>query len=848
MRFARRAHFSRSIELVVTIALVLAFSPTLPAGAATKEHGVPGEVRGVHAFLDESRATVRWKAPLSNGGSPIKHYRAVSHPSGFKCTTLKTTCSFAGLKIATKYSFTVFAANKYGNGPMSVPSNPITASSPGGTTGSPPPPPPPAPTPPPATPPPSGGGGGGGGAPPPTSYTVTFNANGGSGSMTSETSSTEVALTTNTFTYSGYTFDDWNTAANGLGTSYANEATYPFTASVTLYAQWTSAPSFTVTFDANGGSGTMASETSSSPEALSANTFTFAGYSFTSWNTMANGMGTAYGPGATYPFNASMTLYAQWTAIPGFTVTFNANGGSGSMAVETSSTAEALTTNSFTYSGYTFDDWNTDSDGLGTAYANDATYPFTSSVTLYAQWTAIPGFTVTFIANGGTGTMASETSSTAEALTANTFTYSGNTFDDWNTSANGLGTSYANDATYPFTSSVTLYAQWTAIPGFTVTFNANGGTGTMASETSTVAAPLTENTFTNGGDTFLDWNTKANGSGTMYLNGATYPFTSSVTLYAQWTTADAPTIVLDPTNQTVLVNGTGNFVAAAVGVPTPTVQWDVSTNGGSSWSPIAGATSTTYSLSTGSNNGWEFEAVFTNSHGNATTTSAEFVDLTLSGNWSGYYETNSDYTNVSGQWTVPTLTCNSSKDLQASEWVGIDGAIDNTVEQDGTETDCEGTTPVYGAWYEFFGDDSVNDGYEVPLSSSSYPVKPGDVVTGTVSFASGAWTFSLHDSTEGWTFSTSVANPSPPPSQDSAEWIVENPKECTTSCSIGQLADFGSVTFTNASATNDGTSDTILVASSDAVETLDNSNVVMMAPGVLSDDGTSFTVTWQSSS
>jgi hypothetical protein len=197
---------------------------------------------------------------------------------------------------------------------------------------------------------------------------------------------------------------------------------------------------------------------------------------------------------------------------------------------------------------------------------------------------------------------------------------------------------------------------------------------------------------------------------------------------------------------------------------------------------------------------------------------------------------------------VPSVTCSSSNDLQAAEWVGIDGVNDNFVEQDGTETNCDGTTPVYGAWYEFYGDDSVNHGYEVPLPSSTYPVKPGDVVTGTVSFASGEWTFSVVDSTQGWTFSTSVPNPSPAPSQDSAEWIVENPEECTTSCSLGLLADFGSVTFTNASAVSDGTSDTIIFASSEAVETIDNSSAVMMAPGLLSNDGTSFTVTWQSSS
>jgi hypothetical protein len=77
------------------------------------------------------------------------------------------------------------------------------------------------------------------------------------------------------------------------------------------------ATSHTVTFNANGGAGTMANEVASSPTALSANTFTFAGHTFTGWNTAANATGTAYANGATYPFGADVTLYAQWSTAPG---------------------------------------------------------------------------------------------------------------------------------------------------------------------------------------------------------------------------------------------------------------------------------------------------------------------------------------------------------------------------------------------------------------------------------------------------------------------------------------------------------------------------------------------------
>ena len=84
-------------------------------------------------------------------------------------------------------------------------------------------------------------------------------------------------------------------------------------------------------------------------------------------------------------------------------------------------------------------------------------------------------------------------------------------------------------------SNITVYAKWT-INHYTVTFDANTGIGTMSNQSANYNTPtaLTTNTFTKIGYTFAGWNTVANGSGTAYANGATYDFTASVTLYAQW--------------------------------------------------------------------------------------------------------------------------------------------------------------------------------------------------------------------------------------------------------------------------------------------------------------------------
>ncbi len=392
-------------------------------------------------------------------------------------------------------------------------------------------------------------------------HTVIFNSNGGTGSMSNQTTNIPTALTLNSFTRLGYTFSNWNTAANGSGTTYADGASYPFTADATLYAQWSTLPNHTVTFNANLGAGSMSPQTTNVPTALTLNSFTRLGYSFSGWNTLANGTGTPYADGATYPFTADVTLYAQWTVLPNHTVTFNSNGGTGSMSSQTTNVPTALTLNTFTRLGYSFSGWNTIAVGGGTAYADGASYAFTADVTLYAQWTALPNHTVTFNANLGTGSMSPQTTNIPTALTLNSFTRLGYSFSGWNTLANGTGTAYANGATYPFTSDTTLYAQWTALPNHTVIFNSNGGTGSMSNQVANIPTALTTNAFTRTNYTFSGWNTAANGSGTTYANGASYSFAADVTLYAQWTQV----------NHTVTFNsngGTGSMSNQVANAPT----------------------------------------------------------------------------------------------------------------------------------------------------------------------------------------------------------------------------------------------------------------------------------------
>ena len=145
--------------------------------------------------------------------------------------------------------------------------------------------------------------------------TITFDPNGGAGSMEPMSVNPGVGnkLIDNTFTRENYTFTGWNTAKDGTGKTYADGETVNFSADTTLYAQWTQNP--VITFDANGGKGTMGTQTVKPNEAtdLTANSFTRADYDFTGWNTAKDGTGTAYADKTNITTNENVTLYAQWT-------------------------------------------------------------------------------------------------------------------------------------------------------------------------------------------------------------------------------------------------------------------------------------------------------------------------------------------------------------------------------------------------------------------------------------------------------------------------------------------------------------------------------------------------------
>jgi hypothetical protein len=195
---------------------------------------------------------------------------------------------------------------------------------------------------------------------------------------------------------------------------------------------------------------------------------------------------------------------------------------------------------------------------------------------------------------------------------------------------------------------------------------------------------------------------------------------------------------------------------------------------------------------------------------------------------------------------VPTVSCQPGATEDSSQWIGIDGDGSNTVEQDGTEADCENGTPVYDAWYELYAQHGspVDGGYEDELSPAQYPVSPGDVISASVSVSGSTWTFTLVDSTHPWSggpFSTSVNWSAP--REESVEWIVERPE---VGSSLTDLADFGAVNFSGASATGGLSTGGISAFSFAPIEMVNGSDL-LSAPGALSANGGAFTDTWYAS-
>lgn len=380
-------------------------------------------------------------------------------------------------------------------------------------------------------------------------YTVAYNANGGSGTTASSSHTYGVAktLTANAFTRTGYTFKGWNTKADGSGTSYTNSQSVSNLTStngstVTLYAQWTANTyTYNIVYKSSTGKALGTSTvagTFGSSKSVSAPAKT--GYTTPSAQTVVFDSTSAKTITFTYP-------------IVNYTISYNLNGGSVSGNPSSYNIESAtITLKNPSKTGNTFTGW-TGSNGTTAQTSVSIPSGSTGNKSYTANW-RVNSYTATFNGNGGSAGTSITKPYGSQLGTLPTSSRTGYTFRGWFTAASG-GTQITATTTMP-ASNVTYYAQWTANT-YTVNYNANGGTGTTASSSHTygTAKALTTNGFSRTGYTFLGWSTSPSATTATYTNGQSVSNLSStnggtVTLYAVWK-VNSYTLTFNPNGGTV---------------------------------------------------------------------------------------------------------------------------------------------------------------------------------------------------------------------------------------------------------------------------------------------------------
>ncbi len=462
-------------------------------------------------------------------------------------------------------------------------------------------------------------------------YEVTYNANGadaGTPPIDGEAyniNETATALdNTGSLIKSGFKFDGWNTAADGSGTTYQAEDTFTIEGDTALFAKWTALPTMTVTYSGNGHeSGTVPSDSGAYLQGADVNVLgnsgglARTGYEFVGWTISDTGSGSVYQKNDVYEMGSSdITLYAKWTALPTYTVTYMSNGSeSGSLPIDSAQYLEGQSVRVLDEgvylqkTDYTFVGWNTSPDGKGTHYDLEETFNMPAeNITLYAEWELIPTYRVTYDGNGSeSGNVPKDDNDYVEGAgvsiqgNAGDLAKTGFKFTGWNTNAGGSGDTYQTGDTLTMGSQpVSLYAQWEALPTYTVTYNDNNAeSGTPPSDDNNYYATSLVTTQGNPGGlarygyTFDGWSTNANGTGSKYKAGQSFVMGSgNETLYAVWTPlpryailyndngSDAgslpvnTTSYLDGETATVL-NNTGNLTKAGYAF----AGWNTSADG-----------------------------------------------------------------------------------------------------------------------------------------------------------------------------------------------------------------------------------------------------------------------------
>ena len=198
-------------------------------------------------------------------------------------------------------------------------------------------------------------------------------------------------------------------------------------------------------------------------------------------------------------------------------------------------------------------------------------------------------------------------------------------------------------------------------------------------------------------------------------------------------------------------------------------------------------------------------------------------------NWAGYVANSGSYTSVSGTWIVPQVTAGGNGGVDAT-WVGIGGVNSSDLIQAGTQAIVDtGGQVTYQAWYETLPQIST---------TVSLTVHAGDSITTTINqISTGQWQVSMTDNSTGQSYNKTINYNS---SLSSAEWVEEMP---AVSGSFIPLDNFGTVQFSNAVATQNGSQITASGADAQPMTMLDAGGQALATVSALGNDGESFTIT-----
>ena len=227
-------------------------------------------------------------------------------------------------------------------------------------------------------------------------YSVRYNANGGSGTPTSQTKTygTTLKLSGTRPTRSGHVFLGWSTNSKATSASYSAGGNYTSNAAATLYAIWRKSATYTIKYNANGGSGAPGNQTKTEgiTLVLSSTTPKRTGYTFSGWATSSKATSSTYSAKGNYTANKATTLYAVWKRNT-YAINYSANGGSGAPGNQTKTygTTLKLSNTKPTRRGYVFLGWATSSSATKTSYSAGGNYTGNAKLTLYAVWKAQGG-------------------------------------------------------------------------------------------------------------------------------------------------------------------------------------------------------------------------------------------------------------------------------------------------------------------------------------------------------------------------------------------------------------------------------------------------------------------------